>query len=82
MPQHQQFDNQGVHLGRAPKRPVGLLRLTASQEGSWSPPPRDTADRLDVDKVARIARTAFNVALELANSDGRPVFNADSGGGS
>ncbi len=42
--------------------------------------PRDTADRLDVDKVARIARAAFDVALEIANADGRPVFSPGSGG--
>jgi hypothetical protein len=31
-------------------------------------------DRLDIDKIMRIARTAFEVAVEVANADQRPAF--------
>jgi len=38
--------------------------------------PSDSADRINPDKAARVARLAFYVALAVANADARPVWHA------
>jgi len=60
-------------------RKVPSVFFTSGEHEDFNTP-RDTADRLDADKVARVARAAFDVALEVANADTRPAFSAPSGG--
>jgi len=38
--------------------------------------PTDDPDRIDADKAMRVARSAFDVVLQVANADERPAFTA------
>jgi hypothetical protein len=39
--------------------------------------PSDTADKIDFDKLARVARYAYDIAFELADQDARPLIDPE-----
>jgi hypothetical protein len=57
------------------KRQVPTISFTTGLHADYNKV-SDTVERLDVEKTARVARTAFEVAFQVANSAGRPTFSA------